>query len=66
MKYIAVKFFNNYVAGQEVEKPHPSWIDSGLVSAVESPSEFSEKLNEFVESLDPEKKAQKKKNVSNS
>lgn len=66
MKYIAVKFFNNYVAGQEVEKPHPSWIDSGLVSAVESPSEFGEKLNEFVESLDPEKKAQKKKNVSNS
>lgn len=65
MKYIAVKFFNNYVAGQEVENPHNSWIESGLVSAVESPAEFSEKLNELVEALDPEKKVQKKKNVSN-
>lgn len=66
MKYIANKFFNSFVAGEEVQNPHNSWIDSGLVSAVESPSDFGEKVNEFVESLDPEKKTQKKKNVPNS
>lgn len=60
-----MKFFNNFVIGDEVQSPHNSWIDSGLVSAVESPSDFGEKVNEFVESLDPEKKTQKKKNVSN-
>jgi len=65
MKYVAMKFFNNFVIGDEVQNPHNSWIDSGLVSAVESPSDFGEKVNEFVESLDPEKKTQKKKNVSN-
>lgn len=66
MKYVAMKFFNSFVIGEEVQNPHNSWIDSGLVSAVESPSDFGEKVNEFVESLDPEKKTQKKKNVSNS
>jgi hypothetical protein len=66
MKYIATKYFNSFIAGEEVKNPHNAWIDSGLVAAVENPSEFSEKVNDFVESLDPEKKAQKKKNVSNS
>lgn len=65
MKYISTRFFNSFVPNSEVKNPHPSWIESGLVIAVENPNEFSEKLDEFVEALDPEKKVQKKKNVSN-
>ena len=60
MKYIAQRFFNEYRPGDIVVEPVKAWIDSGLVSVVE---EVGVLVNEdpVVETLDPEKKVNKKK-----
>lgn len=60
MKYIAQRFFNEYRPGDIVVEPVKAWIDSGLVSVVEQVDVL---VNEdpVVETLDPEKKVNKKK-----
>jgi hypothetical protein len=60
MKYIAQRFFNEYRPGDIVVESVKAWIDSGLVSVVEQVDVL---VNEdpVVETLDPEKKVNKKK-----
>ena len=53
--YIAARFFNQYVVGDEVAEPNPRWIEDGLVQLVESKEDFMKVVDESVEDLDPEK-----------
>lgn len=59
--YLATKFFNNFIPGQEVpiEIVKMSWLESGLVTLVEKSEPAN--TNTEIENLDPEKPKRAKK-----
>lgn len=58
MKYIAKRYFNEYLPGQEVKEPKQSWIDGELVIVVQEHKEFIESIE--IEELNPERPKRKK------
>jgi len=60
MKYMVNRYFNNFIPGQILEEANQEWISSGLVLIVEEKEAFMEKVDDLVESLDPEKPKRKK------
>lgn len=62
MEYVVNRYFNNLVPGQilKEEEVKEGWVTSGLVQIVEPMESFVEKVDEFVESLDPENTVIKK------
>lgn len=63
MKYIVNRVFNSFLFGQELvaEVVKESWVNDGLVLAVEDKESFIAKVDETIEALDPEKKPKSKK-----
>lgn len=61
MKYVALKFFNEYRPGDEVKDPNPLWLESSLIYVDEATAQKDNEVASAVELLDPEKKVNKKK-----
>lgn len=62
MEYTVIRYFNGFVPGQILtqEQIKDGWFTSGLVQIVEPMESFVEKVDEFVEALDPENTVVKK------
>lgn len=60
MKYMVNRYFNNFIPGQILEEVKAEWISSGLVLVVEEKETFMEKVDDFIEALDPEKPKRKR------